>query len=44
MTTATAPKEHCPKCGGTEYYFRRKTNDYACKTCPATWSAKPLRA
>lgn len=30
----------CPECGSRQTYYRRKTNDHACKKCPATFIIK----
>ncbi len=29
--------ETCPSCGSQQTYYRRKSNTYACKRCPAVF-------
>ncbi len=32
-TTEQLTKNRCPKCGGTQVYFRVKTDDFMCRSC-----------
>ena len=34
-TTTETPK--CPKCASSRVHWRRRTEDWACDRCPATW-------
>ena len=33
----------CPECDAAGPYYRRKTDDYACKRCPAVWPREPRK-
>lgn len=33
-------KPKCPECGTAQLYYRKKTKDFACKSCPWTGNLK----